>query len=435
MRIKRNVLLNKNLLLLFAYLASYLVFLRLSAFGGGLTSLSTIDFVVLAKLGIRLATFFIAFIYLFKLQNYFMQYMKSPFVEMLLFLLFALLSIVYSADIFISSFRLFEHMGYLFFTLIVVINLSHNCLLTVEVIKRGVNLVLYGSGVLVAIVWVTWLIAPSYALRHIIGDIKGLGGDVVQVHTLANIACLIYSVMLNRLLQKREKLKIFKLIVCVVMLVTIYMTHSRGGLAIASVITLMIFFHHKYKKISLIVILLVGLFVIYLLVDSYNELFDFILRGQDQEEFVQLTGRMAFWYSLLRDTGSERFFIGYGYQMLGQEGMVRYIPEHGYTISNAHNVFIQTFVGLGMIGLLLLIFHLVKVLISLRYVYRYSYANEKDMVFELFVVITVCVLASLTQFGIVGLTTPIVPAYFMAIVLLTYSRVQLSKRVRLKTIK
>ena len=115
--------------------------------------------------------------------------------------------------------------------------------------------------------------------------------------------------------------------------------------------------------------------------------------------------------------------------------MVKYFPERGYSISNAHNTFIQTFVGLGIVGLLLLMYHLVKVLTSLRYVYRCSNRNEKDMVFELFVVITVCILASLTQFGIVGLTTPIVPAYFMAIMLITYSRIQLLKKVRLKTVK
>ena len=314
MRINRIIRVNNNLLLLLAYLISYLAFLRLSAWGGGFTSLNSIDFIVLAKLGIRFTSFFVAFIYLFKYQKIFIQYIKTPYVEMLFFLFFALLSIIYTSDIFISSFRLFEHMGYFFFTLIIVINLSRNYLATVDVVKRGVNLVLYGSGILVAAVWVTWFIAPEYVLRHLIGDIKGLGGDILQVHTLANIACLIYSVILHRLLCKIEKSKILDLLICVVMLVTIYMTHSRGGIAIAFTLTILIFIYHRHKKINFIVIPSVGLFVILFLSNNYNELLEFILRGQKQEDLIQLTARMFFWKSLLSDTLSDRFLIGYGYQ-------------------------------------------------------------------------------------------------------------------------
>ena len=166
--------------------------------------------------------------------------------------------------------------------------------------------------------------------------------------------------------------------------------------------------------------------------NNFNEMVQYVLRGQEQKDLFQLTERTVFWATLIDDTVSDSFLLGYGYQMLSLAGMLKYFPEQGYTISNAHNTFIQTFVGLGAIGLSLLLYSIFKAFVAFFFVYHNISRREKYAIVELLIIIIVCLLASLTQFGIAGLTTPVVPAYFMAIMLLTISRIRVIHNLKIK---
>ena len=413
----------RNFLLLILYLISFLVFLRLSAWSDGFSGFSNMNFVIQTKIIIRLISFSVAIVFLFKYSRLINQYIRTPYLEIFLFYIVASFSLLYTPDFSYSMFRLTEHIGYFIFSLVIVINISRRAKTPEDVLKFGINLMLYGLGLLVSITWLVVFITPEYAFRQLIGNIVGLGGSIIHVHTLAIISAIIYGVNMCRLLSFESGNKIINLIVSIIMLLTIYLSHSRTGLLIALFITTMIVYqsHKNYTRILFYALFLsIGMIFLIMNLDAVVEL---ILRNQKIEEFLSLTGRVAFWKVLIVDTLSESPILGYGYQMMSYDGLSKNFTDLGYSRSNAHNTFVQTFTGLGLVGLMLLLYHLLKVTQSFNYVNKRISGNVKERVFELVIIVVVCILASITQYGIVGMTTPVVPIYLMAIMLITYLRV------------
>ena len=420
---------SSNIILLTFYVISFLAFLRLSHWTVGFHGILTTDPVVLAKIAIRVISFSVAFLYLFKYIKLINRYVRTPYLEMLLFLIVALLSLTYSSDPAYSAFRLTEHIGFFILSLVIVINLSRRSNKPKEVLKLGVDLTLYGMGFLVGIVWLSVIIAPEHAFRIVvrrdIGDITGLGGSILDVHTLAIISSIIYSVNLHRLFSISNSNKLINSILSVMMLTTIYLTHSRTGIIIVLLTTIIIIYRIRSSIYKTLLYVFLSMAIVVGVINYSNEIIEYLVRGQSFEEMLLLTERARFWLRLISDTLFDAPILGYGYQMLGNDGITKYFPDLEYSISNTHNTFIQTFVGLGLIGFSLLSYHLLRVVMSLRYVYRHAETHEKDNIFELVIILTICILASLTQYGIVGMTTPIVPVYMMSIMLLTYLRIQL----------
>jgi O-Antigen ligase len=410
----------KDTVLSIAYVLSFLVFLRLSAWGGGFNSLYSLDVVSISKISIRLTTFAIALLYLLKYAKLFFPFVRGPYIQLLLFLGVGSISLIYTSDLFYSGYRLVEHVGYLVFSLVIVINISRSSVSSKEVIKRGVDLVYYGVGLLILVVWMTFFIAPEYAFRHLVGDIVGFGGSMLHVHTLANIACLAFGISLHRLLSFESKNRLYNYIVPVAMVLTVILTRSRSGIVILVALSVMILVFHRKKKSAVFIFTMVFSFVCVLLVDNAKGIFGYLLREQELEDLLRLTERTRFWEALIVDTWHQNPFLGYGYQMLSENGIVKDFPNYGYSISNAHNTFVQTFVGLGLVGLMLLLYQLLKTFKVLGIIYMKAARQERDSVFELLIIVFVCLVSSLAQYGIVGMTTPIVPAYMMAVTLITY---------------
>jgi DNA-binding transcriptional regulator of glucitol operon len=413
----------RNFLLLILYLISFLAFLSLSAWSDGFHGFSNMGFVIQTKIIIKFISFSVAIVFLFKYSRLINQYIRTPYLEIFLFYIVASFSLLYTPDFTYSMFRLTEHIGYFIFPLVIVINISQRAKTPEDILKFGINLILYGLGLLVLITWLVAFIAPEYAFRHLIGNITGLGGSIIHVHTLAIISSIIYGVNMCRLFGFESGNKIINLTVSIIMLLTIYLTHSRTGILIVLVITMMIVYqsHKNYIKILFYALLSsIGMIFLIMNLDAVVEL---ILRGQNLEELLSLTERTTFWKVLIVDTLSESPILGYGYQMMSYDGLSKNFTDLGYSRSNAHNTFIQTFVGLGLVGLMLLLYHLLKVIQCFNYVNKRISENVKERVFELKIIVVICILASLTQYGIVGITTPVVPIYLMAIMLITYLRV------------
>jgi hypothetical protein len=423
---------SKNILLLTLYVVSFLAFLRLSHWTMGFQGSISSDPVVLAKFLIRIASFSVAFLYLFKYIRFINYHVRTPSLEMLLFLVVAFLSLTYTPDFVYSTFRLTEHIGFFVVSLVIVINLSLRTNNPNEVLAIGVRLILYGMGLLIGTVWLSVIFWPEYAFRHVIGEVEGLGGSMLDMHTLAIISSIVYSININRLFSILDNNKLINLALSVMMLVTIYLTHSRTALFIVLLATLVILYRTRSGILKLLLYAFLGIVAVVGTAMYLNDIMEYVLRGQSYEELLLLTERGRFWGILVSDTLFNRPFLGYGYQMLSHDGLLKSFNDYGYSISNAHNTFIQTFTGLGLIGFSLLSYHLLRVVISLRYVYRYAEAHEKNNIFELIIIFIICILASITQHGIVGMTTPIVPTYMMLIMLLTYLRLQLKVSMQAK---
>ena len=423
---------SKNILLLTLYVVSFLAFLRLSHWTMGFQGSIFSDPVVLTKFLMRITSFSVAFLYFFRYIRFINYYVRTPSLEMLLFLVVAFLSLTYTPDFVYSVFRLTEHIGFFVVSLVIVINLSRRTNNPNEVLAIGVRLILYGMGLLIGTVWLSVIFWPEYAFRHVIGEIEGLGGSILDMHTLAIISSIVYSINLNRLFSISDNNKLINLTLSAMMLVTIYLTHSRTALFIVLLATLVILYRTRSGILKLLLYAFLGIVAVVGTAMYLNDIMEYVLRGQSYEELLLLTERGRFWTILISDTLSDSPILGYGYQMLSHDGLLKNFNDFGYSISNAHNVFIQTFSGLGLIGFSLLSYHLLRVVISLRYVYRYAEAHEKNNIFELIIIFIICILASITQHGIVGMTTPIVPTYMMLIMLLTYLRLQLKVSMQAK---
>jgi hypothetical protein len=414
-----------NILLFFLYVLSYLVFLRLSFWSSGFTGFVTANPVILAKVAIRGVTFFVAILYCIKYFHSINQFIRTPYLEMLFFLMVAFFSLTYSADFSYSAFRVIEHAGYFVFSFVIVVTLSKSTQSPDDVLKLGVNLVLYGLVSLVAVVWLASFVAPEYAYRHLIGDINGFGGAILHVHTLGIIAAIIYAVNMCRLFSSYGGNKIMNIVMSACMLWTIYLTHSRTSLLISFVITMVVIFQSSKNTYKVLLYLFIGSIGLVIFIMKFDELIEYVLRGQQIGDLIQLTERVRFWRVIIADTLTESPLLGYGYQMMSNDGISKYFADLQYSRSNAHNTFIQTFSGLGLLGTAVLFYHLFVVAKSFRYVYNRVSGRVRDRVFELIVILIACILASLTQYGIVGMTTPVVPAYLMIIMLITYLRIKL----------
>lgn len=419
----------KDRILMVSYVLSYLVFLRLSFWGGGFNSIDSLDVVTVSKITIRLITFSIAFIYLIKYVKFIGRYIRAPYIQFVYFLLFSSFSLLYTSDFFYSTFRLVEHVGYLVFSLVIVVNVSRNSSDTEEVIRKCVNLILYSLVILITIVWCASFLVPEYVYRHIVGDVKGLGGAVLHIHTLANIASLVFGVSLHRLFCLQSKNSILNYLIPVAMVVTIYMTRSRSGLGMILILTLLVLIYHSKNKFVRYTFPVAIAFIIVVVSSKYETIVQYILRGQQLDDLLRLTERVRFWSYLVSDTFNESPLLGYGYQMLSTNGIIKYFPDMGYSISNAHNSFIQTFVGLGLIGLALLLYQILRTVYSLYLAEKKSRSSLRDRGFEVAILVLACLLASFTQYGIVGMTTPVVPVYMMAVTLIAYHRQKLYSAV------
>jgi len=421
-----------NIILLALYVVSFLAFLRLSHWTMGFQGSIFSDPVVLTKFLMRITSFSVAFLYFFRYIRFINYYVRTPSLEMLLFLVVAFLSLTYTPDFVYSVFRLTEHIGFFVVSLVIVINLSRRTNNPNEVLAIGVRLILYGMGLLIGTVWLSVIFWPEYAFRHVIGEIEGLGGSILDMHTLAIISSIVYSINLNRLFSISDNNKLINLTLSAMMLVTIYLTHSRTALFVVLLTTIIILYRTRGVLLRLLLYVFLGIVIVVGTAMYSYDIMEYVLRGQSYEELFLLTERGRFWTILISDTLSDSPILGYGYQMLSHDGLLKNFNDFGYSISNAHNVFIQTFSGLGLIGFSLLSYHLLRVVISLRYVYRYAEAHEKNNIFELIIIFIICILASITQHGIVGMTTPIVPTYMMLIMLLTYLRLQLKVSMQAK---
>ncbi|GAB1268530.1 hypothetical protein NBRC116493_17830 [Aurantivibrio infirmus] len=205
-----------------------------------------------------------------------------------------------------------------------------------------------------------------------------------------------------------------------ILFITIYLTRSRSGMLILLAVVFFVGAYHVKLKYSVILYPILSLSLGVIVLGNWEYLMKYILRGQEWGDLLNLTERVSFWVRISKDTVNESPIVGYGYQMLSSDGLYKTFDDKAYVVSNAHNTFIQTLAGLGILGLAVLLYHLVQVVSTVRFLYIRSAGKEKSRMFEVVILLAVCILASLTQYGIVGMTTPIVPVYMMIVALCSF---------------
>ena len=420
---------SRNLLSLL-FIVSFLPFLRLGMWGGGVENLAAGDIVSVSKMLVRVVVIFFVAIFFMKHFRQLNDLLKGPSLSLIIFYLFGFLSLLYSSDIFYSTFRLAEHVSLFFLTLFLGLHWSNRLQSNELLIAKAINLMIFGLSTIVITVCIFVVIGSADVWRHMIGDSVGLGGLVIHVHTLAITCALLYGMLLGKLSSASNSSKIGLLLACVVLLVMIGFTLSRTGYLLVFLVTTIVLIQHK-KLVTAVAVCFFGLLVTMLFVDIDLSIpLEIAARGQNFQELISLSSRVTFWSELVVDTTFQRPIFGFGYQMLSEDGTTKIFSSlGGIARGNAHNTFVQTYAGLGIIGVSLLSWNIGSVFYRTSYLSRYGYLTKIDKD-KLFVIVITCLVGSLTQYGIVGMTTPLVPIYGFCVALLSVIQINSFKQNR-----
>lgn len=192
----------------------------------------------------------------------------------------------------------------------------------------------------------------------------GFFGSKNQVGLYAEIGIFTSLVLFFHLKKKPMEILIFALPSFLLSLLCLFLSHSASSLsslvlvlAISIIYCMLTFFPQGIRQFFLGLIVLAGATFLIMLMAFNIDLYAEILLALGKSS--TLTGRTYLWSEGIR-IGMDKFLLGHGYAAFwigGQpnaEMLWREFSIPGKTGFHFHNVFIQAFVDLGVIGLLLI---------------------------------------------------------------------------------
>lgn len=339
----------------------------------------------------------------------------SPVFMLSIFFLMAFFSIYYSGDLWLSSLRLFEHVGIFIGVAALWLSLDQDN-------RSGnmVSLIAVSCFLLVLVVWAFLLVDPILATRKL-GELGlVLGGEVLHSHTLGHASVLTTLIIFYRwnTLSKNILTRVIKILVIALLLTTIALTQSRstliilicGCVYILSLKTSARGIFAKYRRLFLI---LAAMALVILIFPLFVEA---MLRGETVSEIQNFGNRSSHWAAVAKNVFRDAPLFGYGYQMLSPTGYeFELVP--GVRRGMAHNAYIQTLGGLGIVGFLLIVAQsgltYANVILQPKKLVATSDLGSRR---EFVIISLVCFLSSIVEFGMVGPTNPSVPIYMAIIV-------------------
>lgn len=329
---------------------------------------------------------------------------EPDIVILYLFTFLAVLSISYSSNPGISAFRAIDLLGFIFFAKFVSTRLE-NFENSVKFIELCLYVYLIGF-VLVA------LGLHADMMRPMGGDgVTRLGGFIINPNVFAY--CLILLMVIN-IYFFNDRSKLVFVISTLILFFLLTLTYSRS----AFLVIMMMLFCVRLQNKTIIFgkyILVLGMLPLLVLIKG-QAIISLLERGQGLENLLSLGGRTLFWERLISEgVWSPSVLYGFGYQMLSGEG--RGSISAGVTISMAHNNFIQSFLGLGVIGLMLNIAF--WVFVFRRIIRNRRFLRLRD--YNLLITSSVMVfIYSIVEFGIFGPPNIIMPVFL--VLLFAYTR-------------
>ena len=239
-------------------------------------------------------------------------------------------------------------------------------------LKEIVDFIWFLIGLLIISVWVGILVFPDEAMqpsRGLIPFILHGAFPRLNANTVSHIGGIISIVGLSRLFSSRKK----KWILLVLLgIATMILAQGRSGILGFVIAALFLLFFHKKISLLLMVTILIFILIGYTQIDVI--LYRFILRGQTQEVIWGLSGRMYKWEHA-KTFILDRPFLGYG-AFAGSRFLV--MPEiTGPLSSSTHNAWVELTVEVGLIGVILYILSIFLVIFNLfRFIFKFQYINN-----------------------------------------------------------
>lgn len=201
-------------------------------------------------------------------------------------------------------------------------------------------------------VWLGIAIWPEEAVRHDVGligiQIHGVF-PAIAANSVGELGAIIGTVAFSRLLLREER-NIFYYMILLFSIATIIFSQSRSPLTGFLLSLPIILFVTRRIGVFALICLTGGAIV--LLTSGVETFLEFFNRGQREEEFASLSGRVDMW-QIAWELIQQRPLIGYGaYAGSRYTGVTNTMDS---TTSSILNTWLEVTTGLGLPGLLLLL--------------------------------------------------------------------------------
>jgi O-antigen ligase len=207
------------------------------------------------------------------------------------------------------------------------------------------------TGLVLLSVWIGVVYAPEEAVRQVgLLDIQLQGVfPRVAANSVGDLGAVIGIVSFVRFLYRKGSSRRFYLLALFVATVTLVLSQSRSPLTGFLLAILMVLFLDR--RISLLVFVIVTIPLAASLTRLGDTFWEFFLRGQSEEMFLSLSGRVYWWQAAL-PLIKENPLLGHGAYAAGRFLVAK---DFGPTLSSLHGTWPEVLIGTGLVELLLLL--------------------------------------------------------------------------------
>lgn len=234
-------------------------------------------------------------------------------------------------------------------------------------------------------------------------------GVFIHFLTGASTAALLFSYCIAELLNMRikDKERSTYLKGSMVVSLIVLITSTSAGANASAMLGLIIALFFSRHNIYAIIISLIAI-ILYLNQDYIENLLLFIMPGKTMEDIESGMGREFIWNEIYR-LAEQKPLFGWGFACVE-----RAVSNFGQIVSDAHNNFIGFYGSLGIVGLIIYMYHLVSAFIfTFRRKHRIGYAG-------VFATLC-CVTMNGYSYGFLSGKTCSITVAYIAIIVLAYS--------------
>lgn len=306
-----------------------------------------------------------------------------------LFILFAFLSILWSASQNTALIRILGVFGATIFGIYIALRFNN---------EEKISLISSTLKIIILLSLIFIYLLPDYS-------VVGAGLDIWRgiflfKNELGRIALLAFAVFSLEILSNfKSGFRIFlNLIFIVISVFFIIMSNTATALAVLPIVIVIFFFHYfaklkdkSLRRVSLAIFFLMGIIFLIAILLNFNLVLEFL--GRDDT----LTGRTALWTAVV-DSIKESPLVGYGFYGFwtgfnGAAGEIYPYIDPYTDIVHAHNGFLEITLDLGIIGLLLFALHLISVII---FSFKLAFIKKSNFGLFQFIYLIVFLLFNLT---------------------------------------
>ena len=203
-------------------------------------------------------------------------------------------------------------------------------------------------GLLTLSIWLGVVLWPEEAVIRGVGllgiKIQGIFPKIAA-NGVGDLGAILSIVALVRLLFNKGPSRYFYATVLVIGIVTLLLSQSRSPLTgFLMAVPLILFLS---GKVGWVVFLGLSVPAVAFFTPLSDRFWEFFLRGQSEELFFSLSGRVYYWMEALHYI-RERPFVGYGAYAAG-----RFLVASGFSslLSSLHGTWFEVLIGTGVLGL------------------------------------------------------------------------------------